>query len=478
MHHHPVVIIGAGPAGLTAAYELVRQGIRPIVLEKADKVGGLARTETYKGFRFDIGGHRFFTKDQEVQRLWREMLGDDLLQVSRLSRIHYRGRFFDYPLNLINTFSNLGIVESLHILLSYLRAQVRPYPKEETFEQWVTNRFGRRLYETFFRTYTEKVWGLPCDEIQAEWAAQRIKGLSLTTAVANALLGANQAKSLINEFHYPVLGAGMMWQRFRQAVENRGGQVLLNTEAIRFRREGDHIESVAARRDERTIEIPGEHFISSIPLAELITLLDPPPLADVLRAAGKLNYRAFVIVGLIVDRADLFPDNWIYVHSPEVKVGRIQNFNNWSVAMVCDPQKTGLGMEYFCNEGDDLWTMFDAELIALATDELALLGLADTEDVEDGVVLRRPKAYPVYDSEYHEQRQVLKDFLLTIDNLQTIGRNGMHRYNNMDHSMRTGMLAVQNLLGADHDLWEANEEGGYLEEDKEAGAGNLFLKKF
>ncbi len=473
MEHCPVVIIGAGPAGLTAAHELVRRGIRPLVLEKAGKVGGLARTDTYKGYRFDIGGHRFFTKVEEVQRLWEQMLGEDFLKVPRLSRIYYRGRFFDYPLDLPNTLSNLGIVESLLILLSHLKSQIRPYPEEETFEQWVTNRFGQRLYETFFKTYTEKVWGIPCHEIQSEWAAQRIKGLSLTTAVANALLGTNQAKSLINEFHYPVLGPGMMWQRFREVVEDHGGQVLLNTQAIRFRREGHHIKSVVARRDDRTIEIAGEHFISSVPLTELIARLDPPPPADVLQAAGKLNYRAFIIVELIVDQADLFPDNWIYVHSPEVKVGRIQNFKNWSAAMVCDPQKTGLGMEYFCNEGDDLWTMSDAELIALATDELALLGLADTEDVEDGVVLRQPKAYLVYDSEYHKQRQVLKDFLLMIDNLQTIGRNGMHRYNNMDHSMRTGILAVQNILGANHDLWEASEEEGYLEEAKEAKAGQL-----
>jgi protoporphyrinogen oxidase len=473
MDHHPVVIVGAGPAGLTAAYELVRRDIRPIVLEKADKVGGLARTESYRGYHFDIGGHRFFTKSEEVQRLWQDMLGEDFLKASRLSRIYYRGRFFDYPLDFFNTLSNLGILESLLILLSYFRAQLWPYSEEETFEQWVTNRFGRRLYETFFQTYTEKVWGIPCHEIRSEWAVQRIKGLSLTTAVANALLGTNQARSLINEFHYPVLGPGMMWQRFREVVEDHGGQVLLDTDAIRFRREGQHIKSVVARRDGRTIEIAGEHFITSVPLTELIARLDPPPPADVLQAAGKLDYRAFIIVELIVDQANLFSDNWIYVHSPEVKVGRIQNFKNWSAAMVCDPYKTSLGLEYFCTEGDDIWTMPDDELIALATDELALLGLANTEDVEDGVVLRQPRAYPVYDSEYHEQRQVLKDFLLTIDNLQTIGRNGMHRYNNMDHSMHTGILAVQNVLGADHDLWEANEEEGYLEEDEETQTGQL-----
>ena len=475
--NHPIVIIGAGPAGLTAAYELVKRDLRPILLEKADKVGGVARTETYKGYRFDIGGHRFFTKVQEVRRLWQEMLGQDFLKVPRLSRIYYQGRFFNYPLDFFNALSNLGIVESLLILLSYFKARLWPYPQEETFEEWMTNRFGQRLFKTFFKTYTEKLWGIPCHKIQADWAAQRIKGLSLTTAVANALLGTSHAKTLINEFHYPVLGPGMMWQRFREVVESHGGQVHLNTEVVRFRREGRHVKSIIAQHDGKMIEVSGEHFISSMPLTELIARLDPPPPADVVRAARKLNHRAFVIVGLIVDRADLFPDNWIYVHSPEVKVGRIQNFKNWSAAMVPDPRKTSLGMEYFCNEGDDIWSMSDGELISLAANELAVLGLADTEDVEEGVVLRQPKAYPVYDGEYHKQRQVLKDFLLTIDNLQTIGRNGMHRYNNMDHSMRTGMLAVQNVSGANHDLWEVNEEGEYLEEDRKVKTEQLVTEE-
>jgi protoporphyrinogen oxidase len=479
MNHHPVVIIGAGPAGLAAAYELIQRDIRPVVLEKADTVGGLARTETYKDYRFDIGGHRFYTQLEMVQRLWEKMLGEDLLKVPRLSRILYRGRFFSYPLDVFNTLSNLGLIESSLILLSYLKVQLRPYPKEETFEQWVANRFGQRLYQMFFQTYTEKVWGIPCHSIQAEWAAQRIKGLSLRSAVSNALWRTDDAKSLIREFHYPVLGPGMMWQRFQEAVESRGGQVWLGAEAMRLERDDGRITAVLAQRDGDgdVHRMTADHVISSMPLAELITRLDPLPSDDVIRAVGKLSYRDFILVGLIVNRADLFPDNWIYVHSPEVKVGRIQNFKNWSVAMAPDPSKTSLGMEYFCTEGDDTWSMPDAELIALATDELALLGLADAKDVEDGIVLRQPKAYPVYDSEYHEQRRVLKDFLLTIDNLQTIGRNGMHRYNNMDHSMLTGMLAVQNALGANHDLWEANEEEGYLEEDKEAKAGQLIPGK-
>ena len=464
MNRHPIVIIGAGPAGLTAAYELVERDIRPIVLEKADEVGGLARTEIYKGYRFDIGGHRFFTKVEAIQRLWQEVLGEDFLKVPRLSRIYYQGRFFNYPLDFFNALSNLGIVESLLILLSYFKARLWPYREEETFQQWMINRFGQRLFKTFFQTYTEKVWGIPCHMIQADWAAQRIRGLSLMAAVFNALFGTNRAKTLINEFYYPVLGPGMMWQRFREIVESQGGQIHLNTEVIRLRREGRRIKSIIAQHDEKKIEISGEHFISSMPLTELIARLDPPPPTDVVRAARKLNYRAFIIVGLIVDRADVFPDNWIYVHNPEVKVGRIQKFKNWSPAMVPDPQKTSLGMEYFCTEGDDTWTMSDAELIELATGELASLGLADAGEVVDGVVFRQPGAYPLYDRDYRKHVEVIQRFLATMDNLQTIGRNGMHRYNNQDHSVLTGMLAVRNLLGEDHDLWSVNTEQSYYEE--------------
>ena len=464
MNHHSVVITGAGPAGLTAAYDLARRDIRPIVLEKADKVGGLARTEIHKGYCFDIGGHRFFTKVEEVQQLWQEMLGKDFVKVTRLSRIYYKGRFFNYPLDFSNALSNLGIVESLLILQSYFKALLWPYREEETFEQWVTNRFGQRLYQTFFQTYTEKVWGVPCHSIQADWAAQRIKGLSLTTAVSNALFGTNNTKTLINEFHHPVLGPGMMWQRFREVVESKGGQVQLNTEIIRLTREDHRIKSITARRGDDMIEISAEHFISSMPLDELISRLDPPPPEGVMRAARQLIYRALILVGLIVDRAELFPDQWIYVHSPEVKVGRIQNFKNWNAAMVPDPRKTSLGMEYFCTEGDDTWTMSDAELIEMATRELVNLGLAEIGDVEDGVVFRQPRAYPVYDREYRKHLEVIQRFLATIGNLQTIGRNGLHRYNNQDHSMLTGMLAVRNLVGEKHDLWSVNTDRSYYEE--------------
>jgi protoporphyrinogen oxidase len=464
MLHYPVVIIGAGPAGLTAAYELVKRNIHPIVLEQADKVGGLSCTEVYKGYRFDIGGHRFYTKVEGVQQLWQEMLGEDFLRVSRLSRIHYRGRFFNYPLEFRNALTKLGIAESLLILSSYLKARVQLNPPEDTFEHWVTNRFGQRLYRTFFKTYTEKVWGIPGHEIQADWAAQRIKGLSLTAVVSNALLGTNHIKTLVKEFHYPTQGPGMMWAKFQAAVESHGGQVQLNSEVSRIRLHGHHIRGLVVQRGDKTTEIGGDAFISSMPLGEMIPRLDPPPPAKVVQIARSLNYRALILVGLIVDRADIFPDNWLYIHSPEVKVGRIQNFKNWSPAMVPDPAKTSLGMEYFCTAGDALWRMSDAELVQLATRELSTLGLAALEDVEDGVVFRHAHAYPVYDPDYRARLGVIQGFLATIDNLQTIGRNGMHRYNNQDHSMLTGMLAVENMLGNSYDLWGVNEEEEYLEE--------------
>ena len=340
---HTTVIIGAGPAGLSAAYELTTQGIQPVVLEQADKVGGIARTEVYKDYRFDIGGHRFFSRDQGVQHLWQQMLGSDFLTVPRLSRISYDGHLLHYPLEFSNALSNLGFVESTRIVLSYLKARLWPHRKENTFEHWVTNRLGRRLYESFFRPYTEKVWGIPCTEIEADWAAQRIQGLSLRTALANALFGAGTADTLISEFQYPVLGPGMMWERFREVVESLGAEVRLRTKVVQLEMQRHRVETVVARRDQNEVKIAGEHYISSMPLNELLAAISPPPPEDVLEAARRLRYRAFVLVGLIVDRADLFPDHWIYVHNPDVRVGRLQNFKNWSAAMVPDQGRLAWG---------------------------------------------------------------------------------------------------------------------------------------
>jgi protoporphyrinogen oxidase len=469
MEKYPVVIIGAGPAGLTAAYQLMKQGIKSIVLEQSDKVGGISRTETYKGYRFDIGGHRFFTKVTEVEQLWYEVMGEEFIKVPRLSRIYYKGKFFNYPLSLYNTLHNIGISQSALILLSYLKAKLRakmhPEWEAENFEEWVTDRFGRRLYETFFKTYTEKVWGIPCTQIRADWAAQRIQGMSLKRAVINALFGSQNAKSLIKEFDYPLLGPGMMWERFQEKLENQGSPVLMQTQVTRIEREGNRIKSITALQADKTIQITGANFISTMPVTALLHRLDPQPPEHVLAAARGLKYRDFLIVSLIIDEKDLFPDNWIYIHSPEFKVGRIQNFKNWSPAMVPDASKTCLGMEYFCSQGDELWEMTDSKLIELASREAVNLGLVgNLSKIEDGTVIRQYKAYPVYDGEYQKHLKVIQNYLSSFENLQTVGRNGMHRYNNQDHSMLTAMLAVKNILGENHDLWNVNTERSYHEE--------------
>jgi len=464
-----VIIIGAGPAGLTAAYELAKLNQRPIIVEKGDQVGGLARTESYRGFYFDMGGHRFFTKVQEVKRMWQEVLGQDFLRRPRLSRIYYNGKFFDYPLKPINALFGLGFWESLRIALSYLRWQLTPYRHEESFEQWVTNRFGKRLFEIFFKSYTEKVWGISCSELKAEWAAQRIKDLSLKTVLLSMFLKPkNTIKTLIDQFDYPRRGPGMMWNGVKETIEKRGGEVRVNTGVIGIHRNGKGIESVVVGCNGHKETIRGTHFISSMPVTEFINKLDPPPPPAVLKAAEKLKYRDFLTVCLIVNRPDLFPDNWIYIHDPEVKVGRIQNFKNWSLDMVPDPTKTSLGLEYFCSEGDELWNMSDADLVDLGRRELGRVGLASPADIDDGCVFRVPKAYPIYDSDYRDYLAIVRDFVAGLENYQTIGRNGLHRYNNQDHAMLTGMLAVRNLMyGEKNNLWNVNTDQEYQEEIRE-----------
>ena len=462
----PIIVIGGGPAGLTAAYELVKQQQNPIVLEKNDKVGGIARTENYRGYHFDMGGHRFYTKSAPVQQFWQEVMGDDFLRRPRLSRIFYDNKFFHYPLKPFNALIGLGPVEGARIISSYLRWHLFPYKKEETFEQWVTNRFGKRLFETFFKSYTEKVWGIPCSELKAEWAAQRIKDLSLKTAITAMFLKPQETiKTLIEEFDYPRRGPGMLWTAVQDQINAQGGQVQLNSNVVGIQRDGPRITGVTLVQNGRTHTLTGRSFISSMPVTQLLQWLDPPPPSHVLQAANQLSYRDFLTVCLIVKKPALFPDNWIYIHDPSVLVGRIQNFKNWSPDMVPDPSTTSLGLEYFCNEGDAIWTMPDAELIALGKQEIAKIGLAQPEDVVDGVVFRVEKSYPVYDSDYAESLETIKAYLATLENLQTIGRNGLHRYNNQDHAMLTGMLAVRNLLhGEQNDLWQVNAEQEYLEE--------------
>ena len=463
------LVCGAGPAGLTAAYQLARQGFPVTVLESSDIVGGISQTASYRGFRFDIGGHRFFTKIRPVEELWEELLGDELIDVPRLSRIHYEGKYFDYPLKAVNALRGLGLWRAAAIVGSYLHARFYPDPVEENFEQWVTNRFGRRLYETFFRTYTEKVWGIPCTEIRAEWAAQRIQSLSLGRAILNASAlnkRSSDIRSLIHTFRYPRLGPGQMWEACRDRVREMGGEVLMRHEVTAVELRDDRVVAVRARTPVGERRFEADHVITTMPLRALVHALEPAAPPAVRAAADGLAYRDFIVVALILDAEDLFPDNWIYVHTPGVRVGRVQNFNNWSAAMVPEPGRTCLGMEYFCFEGDSLWESADADLIALATRELAALGLAPRARVVDGTVIRMPKAYPVYDADYSDHLRVIRGHIDPIVNLHTVGRNGMHKYNNQDHSMLTAMFAVQNMQGAHRDLWAVNTDFEYHEEQR------------
>jgi protoporphyrinogen oxidase len=458
------VVIGGGPAGLTAGYLLAKLGAPVTVLEADEQVGGLAKTVEREGYRFDLGGHRFFTKVQEVTDLWYEIMGDEFLRRPRMSRIYWNGKFLDYPLDGMDVVRKLGPVELTRSGLSFLRASMRRKGGEETFEDWVTNRFGKRLFELFFKSYTEKVWGVPTSEIRAEWAAQRIKGLSFWSAAKDAFFGDREqkVKSLIKEFDYPRYGPGQMWDRMTERIEELGGEVLTSTPVERIELDGGRVAAIhAGGRVLRPDEV-----ISSLPLRALVAMVDPQPDTEVRRAARALRYRDFLTVALVIDGEDLFPDNWIYVHEPAVQVGRIQNYRSWSPWMVPDPSKACVGLEYFCFAGDELWSMDDDDLVRLATEELARLGLADPARVERGYVVRVPKAYPMYDTGYAEQLAKIRAWLGGFENLQQVGRNGLHRYNNSDHSMLTAMRAVDNLaLGASHDLWEVNAESVYLEED-------------
>lgn len=471
-----VIVIGAGPAGLTAAYELCKAGVESVVVEKDTTVGGLARTIDFNGYLFDIGGHRFFTKVKPVEEMWNEVLRSDFIRRKRLSRIYYNKKFYYYPFRISNALLNLGIGNSILVLISYLKSQLYPQRPELTFEQWVSNRFGKRLYEMFFKTYTEKVWGISCSEISADWASQRIKGLSLFTALRATLLNQknntqeNSIKTLIDSFHYPRRGPGMMWNEVKKRVKDGGGEVLLGADVEKIYLSDNKVTGLEINRGGKNELISGTDYISSMPIRELIQKLSPPPPKPVIEAATSLNYRDFLSVILIINKKEVFEDNWIYIHDPNVRMGRIQNFKNWSPEMVPDQNKTCLGLEYFCFEGDGLWVMSDKDLIELGKTELASLGLADKSLVENGTVVRMPKAYPVYDSTYLESLELIKQFLSTFSNLQLVGRNGMHKYNNQDHSMLTAMLAVRNILGSRYDLWQVNTDKEYHEDVSEAEA--------
>ena len=459
-------VLGAGPAGLTAAYTLALRGQPAEVFEADGVVGGIAKTVEFQGYRFDLGGHRFFTKLKPIERLWDEMLGDELLTRPRLSRIYYQGKFLAYPLVARDVVARLGLVESTLCALSYLWSRTRPKPEPTSFEDWVTMRFGRRLYDAFFRSYTEKVWGIPGSEVKAEWAAQRIKNFSLSKAILTMLgLRRTHVTTLIEEFRYPRLGPGQMWEAFRRRVEEGGVPVRLNQRCRSIMHDGaGRVESIVVGTNGDAVELPVDAVLSSIPLVDLVLSLDPLPPARVVTAAARLRYRDLCLVALIIDDETPFPDNWIYLHDPGTRAGRVQNFGAWSESMV-RPGTTCLGVEYFCFEGDEIWQLPDEQAVELAKAELARIGLVDAARVLDGVKVRVPRAYPMYDSNYQEALPVLREYLGRFENLRTFGRNGLHRYNNQDHSMWTAILATLDLLdGTGHDVWGVNTEAVYHEE--------------
>ena len=480
-----VIIIGGGPAGLTAAYELSKSNVDTVLFEKDKIVGGISRTANYKDYYFDIGGHRFFTKIKRVNDMWQEVIGNDFLHRNRLSRIYYNKKFFFYPLRPVNALLGLGLYNSFLIMASYFYSHVFPTKQEDTLEQWVSNRFGKHLYMTFFKTYTEKVWGIPCSELRAEWAAQRIKGLSLMKAIKNSMIKPDSnkpkdkiIKTLIDSFDYPKYGPGMMWEAVGEKAMENGSEVHMQAKVDGILWEENRVTALEVSINGKKELFHGTNFISSMPMRELIQAFKPDVPERVLHAASNLNYRDFITVALVVNKRDVFPDNWIYIHDPEVKLGRIQNFKNWSPYMVPDPDKTCLGLEYFCFEGDDFWNMSESELVELGEKELEILGLVQKCDVESGTVVRMPKAYPVYDSQYEEMLQTVREFTGKLENLQLVGRNGMHRYNNMDHSMLTAMYAKENILGAKHNLWEVNEDQEYHEEAVEETATDFVFEDY
>jgi len=462
-----VIIFGAGPSGLAGADKLIRNNKEVLIFEKDKQVGGISKTIKFKSCYFDLGGHRFFTKSKEVNDLWNRTLGDNFLNRPRLSRIYYKNKFFNYPIKPINALVGLGVINAIKILVSYLKIKIFPYKEEKTFEHWVSNRFGKKLYNTFFKTYTEKLWGIPCSQIQAEWAAQRIKGLSLLTAVKNAIIPNKNGtvKTLINEFKYPKYGPGMMYEQMAQNIEKAGGDILMEQEVIKIKYDDFIIKSVVTRdKNNNEAEYCADNFLSSMPITTLVKSLSPAVPQEVLEAAGNLTYRSFITISVILNSPNPFPDTWIYVHSPEVKMGRIQNFKSWSPFMVSNKNQIALGLEYFCTEGDDLWNMKDTDLIKLGLKELEKIKLGKGEDFVSGFVARVSKAYPVYDTNYKKHIEVVKKYLSKFKNIQPIGRYGMFKYNNMDHSILTGIYAAENILGKNNNIWAVNADKEYHEE--------------
>jgi protoporphyrinogen oxidase len=462
-------VLGGGPAGLTAGYVLALKGRKGTVYEADDIVGGIARTNEVRGYRFDLGGHRFFTKLGPVDKLWHAIMGDDFLTRPRLSRIYYDEKFMAYPLVAKDVLPRLGFKESALCALSYMWSKTKaPFKRgePESFEEWVTDRFGKRLYGSFFGPYTEKVWGIPGSEIRAQWAAQRIKDFSLFRAVLSILgLQRKTVTTLIEEFKYPRKGPGQMWERFKAYLDHHDVPVEMETRVVSIKHDGEfHATSVVIEHDGRQEEVAVDGVLSSLPLSEMVLSLDPPPPDNVVAAAKKLRYRDYVLVALMTTQEEPFPDNWIYLHDPGTRAGRVQNFGAWSPDMV-KPGTTCLGVEYFCFEGDDMWEMPEEEAVEFAKQEMARVKLLDPATVFDGVKVPVKKAYPMYDADYQANVDVLRHYIENFGNLKTFGRNGLHRYNNQDHSMWSAILATLNYVeGTDYDVWSINTEDAYHEE--------------
>lgn len=463
-------ILGAGPAGLGAAVELVKHGVTNIlVIDRNAVVGGLARTEEFGNARFDVGPHRFFTKNPEVNQLWHDTLGSDFRPVDRLTRIYHKQKFFHYPIKPFDVVSKLGIVESTHALLSFVSARFSSRREALTFEDWITDRFGRKLYDTFFKTYTEKVWGIPGHQIGAEWAAQRIKGLDIVKVLKDSLLGGSRGtvKTLVDRFDYPVRGAGQMYEVMTEQTAGAGVEYLLGARVVSVNRANDRIVSVDVRTGGgQPVRIQANHFFSSLPMTHFVRMLDPTESEKVMKAAEALYYREHVTVDLLVSGRSPFPDQWIYVHSPDVQMARIANYNNFSPAMSPAPGRTALSVEYFTFQHEDLWKRPDGELVELAGEELARLKLLSPGQIEGAWVVRESESYPTYYMGFQGPYEILKHRLNELQNLSAIGRGGMYKYNNQDHSAYSGMLAARNYLklpGSPYNLWNINIDAEYLE---------------
>ncbi len=462
-----VAVIGAGPAGLACARTLLLKGkdsYSVTLYEKENQAGGLAKTIVRNGYRFDIGGHRFYTKIPQVKTLYQTLLGNDMLVRKRMSRIYYQGKYYSYPLELHNVITNIGFQKTASILISYVQRQFHRYRKETNFAEWVSNRFGDELFSIFFKSYTEKVWGIPTSKLSAQWAKQRIQNFSLPKAVISALLHTNpfSVKTIISEFLYPKLGPGMFYEKMAKEIRSLGGIVRFNHDVIGFRKQGSRLTHIEVKTPQSRAIEQCDAVVTTMPLHKFLFLSHPPK--KILRDAKTLRFRSFIAINFII-RGSPFPDNWIYIHDPSVRVGRIQNYANWSSYMTKDARHSPITMEYFCNENDEFWNKKDEALIRIAQSEAENISLFSKTSVSDGFVVRVPDAYPIYSIDYDTPLRCARTYLESFSNLFTCGRGGLFRYNNMDHSMMTGMLVAENILDHTHmhNVWNIHDET-YLEE--------------